>query len=345
MDKEEMAFIETFLTQASIQKRWQYARAFVESYGDSIHEIRQKYLINHVMRISADEHIYLEKHSSIPAMRERLIGLGIADTWLGLEVMNAGKMNFAMNKHHLLDSKTDTRIVVIEKIFHAKNKGGFMRETKLLESQGPDKLRSPVFFGKIIEDPFYFEFAEFVAGRTPSQDEYQKKYHRRALRHLWACLPTEELLGRVKENKMLIRLPEVLELLENMDTKAVEQEVGLTVSTLKSLLEQAFEVYQAGPNTVFHDDLHRGNILAIDDDFHILDWDKWKYEKPGSGAVYTRTRKAESVESFIKGSYSKDIAISLRRFRSNFLFFNTCHFLRKNELDKAGFFAMMLKDG
>ena len=53
MDKEEIDFIERFLTRASIQKQWQYARAFVENYGDRINEINRTYLINHVMRISA----------------------------------------------------------------------------------------------------------------------------------------------------------------------------------------------------------------------------------------------------------------------------------------------------
>lgn len=345
MDKEEVDFIERFLTRASIQKQWQYARAFVENYGETIHDINRTYLINHVMRISADEPVYLANHASAGAMAARTTALGVGDKWLGCEMLYAGKMNFAIIKHELLDTTTQKKTSVVEKIYHDKNRSGFARETKLLASMPSEALLTPRFLGSHIVEPFYFEYAEFVVGATPSLQVFEQKIHHRALRFLWATTPTPALLQQIKPNRAkMLNLTEVLETAAALDPALCEIPEAPSGDVLRALLTQAHQIYESSPDTVFHDDLHRGNVIAKGDDFFILDWDKWKYEKPGSGAVYRGSEDRGDINSFLERAYCAEISISKREFQSNYLFFNLCHALKTKKTSMAGLFAGLLRD-
>ncbi len=343
MDREEITFIESFLTRASINKQWQYARAFVESYGDRIQEINRTYLINHVMRISADEPIYLEKHASAAAMAARTIALGVGNKWVGCEMLYAGKMNFAIIRHDLWHRETRKKTSVVEKIFHDKNKGGFARETKLLAAMPSEALRTPRFFGAHVEEPFYFEYAEFVEGKTPSLDVFERKFLHRALRHLWKSEPTEALLKAFKPNlDKTLGWSDVLEAAATARLTLPDEGKTLSGAELMALLDAGYQTYHSTPNTVFHDDLHRGNIMVKDDSFYILDWDKWKYEKPGAGAVFKGPMEPSAVFDFLSRAYHRSLPVSETVFRRNYLFYNLCFALRKNKTDAAGFFAQLL---
>ena len=345
MDKEEIDFIERFLTQASIQKQWQYARAFVEGYGDRINEINRTYLINHVMRISADEPVYLATHASAAAMASRATALGVGDKWLGCNPLYAGKMNFAIIKHDLWNSSTKKKTSIIEKVFHAKNRTGFIRETTLLASMPPDALRTPPYLGSKIIEPFYFEYAMFAEGSTPSQDVFERKFLHRALRVLWSSVPTQVLLDAYepKRGKPLC----LEEIVANGTDAAVTIPGGsstLPQYKLESLLRKPFQVYEASPNTVFHGDLHRGNIITNGDDFFIIDWDKWVYEKPGAGSVYNGAEDRGAVMAFLERVYGPQIKIGMPEFESNYLLFNLNHALKAKAYSSAGFFAGLLMD-
>jgi hypothetical protein len=345
MDKDEIDFIERFLTRASIQKQWQYARAFVEGYGDRINEINRTYLINHVMRISADEPVYLANHASAAAMAARTTALGVGDKWLGCDPLYAGKMNFAIIKHDLWDRKTKKKTSVVEKIFHAKNRGGFIRETTLLASMSSDALRTPLYLGSKIVEPFYFEYAVFAEGSTPSLDVFERKFQHRALRFLWGSAPTQALLDAVMPNRSKsLNWDEVVKNSADVAATIPGSPKALQQDALETLLRKAIQVYESSPDTVFHDDLHRGNVIAKGDDFFIIDWDKWIYEKPGAGAVYNGDEDRGAVMAFLDRAYGPDIKIGMREFQSNYLLFNLNHALQKKKPARAGFFAGLLMD-
>ncbi len=314
MAKSEIELIERCLERAAIQKQWQYGRAIAESLGGRVHEMQKKYLVRHVTTLAEDEPAFLRDHAGLDNVRRRLEEVLPNWSWRGMEPLALGKMNFCINKHYMYQNGNESERVVLEKVFHWKNKGGFQRETKLMEMQGHESLGSPAFYGKSVCEPFLFQYYQFVNGRAPGNEDFRHLYGPRALRHLLRNRVSEELATSVNLHKMLIGDIQV------EGAVGWIREKGRASSIEESAVRSAYEIYKESPLTIVHEDLHPGNIIVSDEGFKVIDWDKWRIDRCGAGLNLRGGLKLDRIDQLLPSLHPGEATISLRSFGSNCLF-------------------------
>lgn len=198
--------------------------------------------------------------------------------------INCGLVNVGLMVHNVIDKQTGNKAKIFEKVFHQYHSWLVSQEELLFNQLDADVLSAPEFIGKHNHTPFISVFYNYIEGKQlTAEDKEISKYE--LIKKLWTTKPTKQIIENcINKDSVDLLLDEkyINRLLDASNTDLDR----IIIKFLKVNANKIIDEFRSLPRIIMHQDINHGNIIkSYNNDFYLIDWDKWCVSNVGAGLI------------------------------------------------------------